>query len=130
MLHVGALSGNCSSEELRIQKMQLSSLPENSYHLLSWRAAELIIDSMFKNPNNHTHNKKEQPCNTPHLQSKWLQECPGCCYMPFNRSQDNQSCFNERLGEISIYCALHCNCDIPYSSIKLLQNKITLVSMV
>jgi hypothetical protein len=50
--------------------------------------------------------------------------------MLFDWRQDNQACFNEWLGEINNNCPVHCNCDIPYSSIKFLQDKITLVSMV
>ena len=110
--------------------MRFRSLPNSSYYLFPWRAAKFIIYSMLKNPNNHTHNKNRQPCNTPHPQCKWLQECQRICVMLFYRSQDNQARLNEGLGEINNFSSAHCNFDIPYCCIKILQDKVTLITTI
>jgi hypothetical protein len=49
-----------------------------------------MIDSVFKNPDYSSHEKKEGTCNKPHLKSKWLKESPGARLHLLDRSYYNQ----------------------------------------
>ena len=48
--------------------------PEDGDELTPRRASKLMVESVFKNPDDSSHKEKESSSDSPHLYSEWFQE--------------------------------------------------------
>ncbi|URD75797.1 hypothetical protein MUK42_36934 [Musa troglodytarum] len=69
-------------------KWSSKSSPEDCGYLLSWWTTKFVIHPVLEDPHHRSYYNKGEACDTPHLQSERLQECPSTRFKKLSSIKD------------------------------------------